>query len=71
MELGARHGRLAFFFAAGLLYTHRSRLIRLPRGPLDCLLRCVNDMSMRIEVDISVREGECSHRKCAGALMRP
>lgn len=54
---------LHVFAAAGLLVAHRRRLLALRKGAFDSLLRYVNDMSMRIDVDFAIREGELCHHK--------
>lgn len=51
------------FVAGALLISHRRHLLSLQRGAFDCLLRYVNDMSMRIDVDFALREGELCFRK--------
>lgn len=59
---------LHVFIAAALLIAHRRQLLSLQKGAFDCLLRYVNDMSMRIDVDFALREGELCFRKY-GALL--
>lgn len=54
---------LHIFVAAGLLFAHRGRLLALQKGAFDCLLRYMNDMSMRIDVDFAIREGEACYLK--------
>lgn len=46
------------YVAAGLLLAHRTRILRLEKGAFDSLLRYINDMSMRIDVDFAIHEGE-------------
>lgn len=59
---------LHIFIAAGLLMAHRKRLLALERGAFDRLLRYVNDMSMRIDVDFAIQEGEWCFRKWSQVL---
>lgn len=54
---------LHIFIAAALLLAHRRQILSLPRGAFDSLLRYINDMSMRIDVDFALREGELCFRK--------
>lgn len=54
---------LHIFVAGALLVAHRRQLLSLPRGAFDSLLRYVNDMSMRIDVDFALREGELCFRR--------
>lgn len=51
------------FVAAGLLLAHRRQLLALEEGGFDTLLRYVNDLSGRIDVDFALREGELCFRK--------
>lgn len=44
--------------AIALLRAHRRNLLKLERGGFDRLLRYVNDMSQRIDVDFAVRQAE-------------
>lgn len=46
------------YVAVGILRAHRRQLLRLEVGAFDVLLRYVNDMSMRIDVDFAVAQGE-------------
>jgi hypothetical protein len=48
--------------AIALLRAHRRNLLKLERGGFDTLLRYVNDMSQRIDVDFAVRQAELLHR---------
>lgn len=54
---------LHIFVAGALLLAHRRQLLSLQKGAFDSLLRYVNDMSMRIDVDFALREGELCYRK--------
>lgn len=54
---------LHIYVAGAMLLAHRRNLLSLQRGAFDCLLRYVNDMSMRIDVDFAIREGELCHRQ--------
>lgn len=56
------------FITAALLVAHRRQLLSLPRA-FDSLLRYINDMSMRIDPDFAIREGEMCFRKY-GALLK-
>lgn len=57
------HEDFHIFIAAGLLMAHRKRILALERGAFDRLLRYINDMSMRVDVDFAIREGEWCYRK--------
>lgn len=59
---------LHIFVAGALLLAHRQQLLSLQRGAFDCLLRYVNDMCMRIDVDFALREGELLFRKYGSKL---
>jgi hypothetical protein len=48
--------------AIALLRAHRRNLLKLERGGFDALLRYVNDMSQRIDVDFAVRQAEVLHK---------
>lgn len=61
---------LHIFVAAALLLAHRRNLLALRRGAFDSLLRYINDMSMRIDVDFAVQEGELCFRQHGDALLR-
>lgn len=65
-QVGGDH--LHVFIAAALLIAHRRQLLSLQKGAFDCLLRYVNDMSMRIDVDFALREGELCFRKYGAML---
>lgn len=54
---------LHLYVAVGLLAAHKQRLLALPVGEFDSLLRYINDMSGRIDVDFAIREGELLFRK--------
>lgn len=54
---------LHIFVAGALLVAHRRQLLSLQKGAFDSLLRYINDMSMRIDVDFALREGELCYRK--------
>eukprot|EP00177_Eucheuma_denticulatum_P001573 GFKZ01002811.1.p1 GENE.GFKZ01002811.1~~GFKZ01002811.1.p1 ORF type:complete len:651 (+),score=117.44 GFKZ01002811.1:114-2066(+) len=56
------------FVAGALLLAHRRHLLALPTGAFDSLLRYINDMSMRIDVDFALREGELCYRKYSNFL---
>lgn len=60
---------LHIFMVAGLLIAHRKQLLALRRGAFDDMLRYVNDMSMRIDVDFAIREGELCFRKFADKVV--
>lgn len=49
---------LHVYVAIALLRAHRRNLLKLERGGFDLLLRYVNDMSQRIDVDFAVRQAE-------------
>lgn len=53
---------LHIYVAAALLFAHRQRILALPVGEFDSLLRYVNDMSGRIDVDFALKEGELLYR---------
>lgn len=59
------HDNLHIYIAAALLIAHRRQILSLPRGEFDSLLRYINDMNMRIDVDFALREGELCYRKYA------
>lgn len=61
---------LHIFVAAALLFAHRAHLLALPVGAFDELLRYVNDISMRIDVDFAIREGEACFRKLADVVSK-
>lgn len=60
---------LHIYVAAGLLIAHRKQLLALRRGAFDCLLRYINDLSMRINVDFAIHQGELCYRKYAEAVL--
>lgn len=57
------------FVAGALLLAHRRQLLSLPKGAFDSLLRYINDMSMRIDVNFALREGELCYRKFGKVIM--
>lgn len=59
---------LHIFIAVGLLIAHRKKLLALEHGAFDRLLRYINDMSMRIDVDFAIHEGEWCYRKWSHVL---
>lgn len=61
--------RLHLYAAVGLLRAHRTRLLALPSGRFDCLLRYINDVGGRVTVDylIGAAEKEASR---LGKLLR-
>lgn len=61
--------RLHLYAAVGLLRAHRTRLLALPSGRFDCLLRYINDVGGRVTVDylIGAAEKEASR---LGELLR-
>lgn len=46
------------YVAVGLLQAHRQGILGLEIGAFDALLRYINDMSMRIDVDFALKHGE-------------
>lgn len=54
---------LHIYVAAALLRAHSHRLLRLRAGEFDALLRYINDMSGRLDVDFALREAEMLYRK--------
>ncbi|GAB0493697.1 hypothetical protein MMPV_004982 [Pyropia vietnamensis] len=61
--------RLHLYAAVGLLRAHRTKLMALPSGRFDCLLRFINDVGGRVTVDylIGAAEKEASR---LGELLR-
>lgn len=56
--------KLHVYVAVALLRAHRRNLLKLERGGFDLLLRYVNDMSQRIDVDFAVRQAEMLCKMC-------
>lgn len=52
---------LHIFIPAGVLFSHRIWMMELPPGALDCLMRYVNDISIRIDVYFEEQDCKCSH----------
>lgn len=61
--------RLHLYAAVGLLRAHRTRLLALPRGRFDCLLRYINDVGGRVTVDYLIGAAE-SEATRLGELLR-
>jgi len=55
---GVGSDRLYLYAAVGLLVAHRARLQRLPPDAFDVVLRYVNDLAGRIDVDFLLDAGE-------------
>ena len=53
---------LHIYVAAAILFAHRERILALPAGEFDSLLRYINDMSGRIDADFALKEGELLYR---------
>lgn len=60
---------LHIFIAAALLTEHRRQLLSLETGAFDMLLRYINDMSMRIDVEFAIRKGQICCEKYEDIIM--
>jgi TBC1 domain family member 15 len=54
--------KLQIHMAVGMLRAHRKNLLSLDRGQFDKLLRYVNDMSMHMDVDFALKQGELCYQ---------
>ena len=54
--------KLQIYMAVGMLRAHRKNLLTLDRGQFDKLLRYVNDMSMHMDVDFALKQGELCYQ---------